>query len=305
VVLDPPSSPPLLPGQGCHRHIRSFAVHRDQVTGKDMLFAGTNGNADCPTRMYSGMYEPGSATIFRWSPQPETWQEPPDPDDRVLSLAEANGKLYATVCGKLYERVDGVQPCWTKIFTHPDDNCPAGPGENGWRGATPILDGAGSEYLMVAMEGWISHVGRLELVPEIAFFQELQVQTYLSEAWEIDTGYSILAYNDMTPFTLNNGETVVLMGLEAATPSDPLAWKDIWAPWAWFLIRYPDTNFEMRRILDPTLAVQPKLVATRTLVLSPFDSEQGHVLYAGGFDANHQSCHNRAWLYRGEIVTGH
>jgi hypothetical protein len=104
----------------------------------------------------------------------------------------------------------------------------------------------------------------------------------------------------MTPFEMPNGETVLLMGLEGSTPTDPAAWK-AWAPGAWYFVRHPDAAYELREIVDDSIQPKPKLVSTRAMIPSPFPGERGRVIYAGGFDANHESCHDTAWLYRGEL----
>jgi hypothetical protein len=295
------SDPPVLHGPDtCHRHIRSFELHRDCVTNVDMIFAGTNSRVDCPTRIYSGVYDPYLPGSISWRREPEPWEEEPGSDNRVLSLEVANGKIYATVCGKLYERQDGPDPSWKLVFTHPDNDCPAGPGENGFRGATAI-PGEQGHSLMVAMEGWQSHIGRIDLLPEIVHHQELDTAAYLHQQWGFAANYVIVAYNHMTPFEMPSGETVLLMGLEAITPDDPDAWNG-WVPDAWYFIRYPDAGYELREIVDESIQPKPKLVSTRTFLPSPFAGEKGKVIYAGGFDANHQDCHDTAWLYRGVLA---
>ena len=297
----PHSDPPMpLPADACRRHIRSFELHRDAVTGADMIFAGTNGRAGCPARIYSGVYDPSVPGSIDWGSDPEPWEEEPGADDRVLSLEVANGRLHATVCGKLYARQDGPAPSWKLLFTHPLDFCPPGPGENGFRGATAI-PGASGQDLMVAMEGIFPRIGRIALWPNVAFHQELDPRPYLYQAGGFPAGYTIIAYNEMTRFEMPGGEAVLLMGMEASTPSDPEAWKG-WAPGAWYFVRHPDASYELREIADETLQPKPKLVSTRAMIPSPFPGERGRVIYAGGFDANHESCHDTAWLYRGELA---
>ncbi|MBT3222581.1 MAG: hypothetical protein HN348_26195 [Proteobacteria bacterium] len=130
--------------------------------------------------------------------------------------------------------------------------------------------------------------------------EELDTPSFLRSEWGRWVTHSIVAYNDITPFTFPNGREVMLMGLEASTPGDPNAW-DTWAPGAWFLVRYPDETYELREIVDESLDPRP-LVSTRTFIVSPFEEDEGRVIYAGGFDANQQDCHDTAWLYRRELV---
>jgi len=154
---------------------------------------------------------------------------------------------------------------------------------------------------MVALEGLFANIGRIELRPDVVHREELKPPTFLYEAWRSPVGYTIVAYNDMTPFPLPSGETVLLLGLEASTPFDPEAWNG-WAPGAWYFARHPDATYELREIVDESIQPKPKLVSTRAMLPSPFPGERGRVVYAGGFDANRESCHNTAWLYRGELA---
>jgi hypothetical protein len=74
----PPSDPPMpLPEDACRRNIRSFELHRDGATGADMVFAGTNGRAGCPARIYSGVYDPSVPGRIDWGSDPEPWEEEP------------------------------------------------------------------------------------------------------------------------------------------------------------------------------------------------------------------------------------
>ena len=295
MVVEPGEDPLTL--AGCHHHIRSFSMHRDTVTGADLLFAGTNAQgADCPTRIYRGAYD--GKTIV-WSSEPEAWENGPAADDRVTSMAVANGKAYATACGKVFERTDGEAPIWSRIYMHADDHCPAGPGENGLRGATPI-PGPEGESLLLAMEGWRAHIGVLDLLPAIRWNNEVDTNTHLQSWLGTPIGYSIVAYDGMTRFRLPGCETVTLMGLEANTPGSPSAWNG-WAPEARYFVRHGDGRYENRRLQDDALASQPPLVAVRTMITSPFDADQGLVIYAGGFDANHVTSNDTGWLYRGTL----
>jgi hypothetical protein len=58
-------------------------------------------------------------------------------------------------------------------------------------------------------------------------------------------------------------------------------------------------HYSSVEIVDPGITPKPALVATRTLILSPFPSDPPGTLYAGGFDAGNIRPHNSAWLYRG------
>ncbi|MFC1610141.1 hypothetical protein ACFL6C_04235 [Myxococcota bacterium] len=132
---------------------------------------------------------------------------------------------------------------------------------------------------------------------------ELNARTFLRDQWgHSSVGYTILAYDGMLSIPLpGSGTRVVLIGLEARVSEGP-AWHG-WARGAWFIARFDDATYQLAEIVDPTVTPKPAMVATRAMVPSPFASEIGQVIYAGGFDANHVSdaCHDTAWLYRGEF----
>jgi hypothetical protein len=298
-----PSENPLDP-DACRRHVRSFALHRDSVTGIDRIFAGTNGNAQCPRRIFSGVHDASSPGRIRWDADPEPWADTPGPDDRVTSFAVTGGRLFATVCGKIYLRTDGVAPTWTRIFTHPDDHCPPGPGETGFRGLTPIPGGAQGDRLLMGLEGSTSQIGTVDPTAGNAADLELNVISFLRNTWGLTwVGYTIVAYNDFARIALPSGSLVHLAGLEARiaqNPDDPASWHG-WEKGAWFIVRLDEDTYELHEIVDPTISPKPTLVAVRTMIASPFAGEANEAIYAGGFDCNSVVGvnHETAWIYRG------
>ena len=100
--------------------IRSFASHRDRVTGIDLVFAGhTRG-------IFSGSYDADAPGRIRWGTSPELDGSTVSTAFsglagrlRVSSFVEANGRLYAAVGQQIYERVDGPKPQWRVIYTNP------------------------------------------------------------------------------------------------------------------------------------------------------------------------------------------
>jgi hypothetical protein len=49
--------------------------------------------------------------------------------------------------------------------------------------------------------------------------------------------------------------------------------------------------------------IRDSLVATRTMCVSPFPSDSGKVVYAGGIDCNSIPMTRQAWIYRGDFRT--
>ena len=59
-----------------------------------------------------------------------------------------------------------------------------------------------------------------------------------------------------------------------------------------------DISYEVAEITNPR---EPQLVATRTIVVSPFPEDQGRVLYFAGYDCHGVPSHNTGWIYRGAL----
>ncbi|MFC1610478.1 hypothetical protein ACFL6C_05935 [Myxococcota bacterium] len=285
----------IAPRSSCSQGVRSFGVHRDSATGVDMVFAGLS--SQCAPRIFSGVYDESKPSRIRWLGQ-EAWADPPGAHDRVTSFAETNGELYATVCGKVFKRTDGPSPIWRLAYQHPNDYCPSGPGEIGYRGATTLPTGD-----MIAVLEKYGSVTRLSPNGDtLDAAIELDGRAFLRNQWGLSwVGYIIMGYDGMLPVTLpGSGKRALLMGLVAKVSG--INWHS-WERGAWFLARFDDGTYELAEIVDPTITPKPALVSTRTLVMSPFASEAGTVIYAGGFDGNgvYGINHNSAWLYRGEL----
>lgn len=282
-------------------HVRSFTLHRDAVTGADLLFAGTSGKAKVPRGIYRATYDPSAPGKLKWNSSAEAWGRIPGPDDRVMSMTVANKKLYATVCGKLYERQDGPTPKWNLTYQHPRDRCPPTPGEWSYRGATAIDNPDGSQSIITAMEG-TSIFGRWDFQNGFKASRELALKPFLAARLKRpEIQYTIAAYNGFTKINLPNSQTIHLAGIEALIgEGQPNTWHG-WQRGAWFISRHDESSFKLNHI--PPAPKEGAMVAVRAMIQSPFASEP-HVIYAGGFDANHvlNVNHNTAWLYRGEFA---
>ena len=285
-----------------HRHVRSFFLYRDSVTKIDMLFAGVSGNKGQPTRIVPGVYDPRAPGRIRWLAA-ESFKDTPGPGDRVTSFVEANGKLYATVCGKLYERVNGASPEWRMIYQSPNDYAPVDkPGENGYRGAT-VVPGKNGDHILMAMEGREPEIRRVDPVTR-KNKQELDLRVFLKkELKRQDMKYVIPSYNDTAAITLPGGKTAHFFGIEAFVGKAPNTWRMGLEKDAWYIVRLDATNYVARRVKDDAKPHPTPMIATRSIIASPFPSELGKVLYAAGYDANHIEGvhHDTGWIYRGEF----
>lgn len=292
-----------------NRHVRSFALHRDRVTGVDRVFVGTSGKPGNPRVIISGVYDPNSVGGIRWETKAEPTNIHPGLGDRVTSFAEANGKLYAAVCNKIYRRQDGVAPLWHRVYELPGGGCPTSrPGEWGYRGLTTVKGGpAYSQHLLVGMEGTFPNMRRFVPSKPVGTFKELDLVPFLKNGLKREhVNYAIPAYNNMAKITLPSGRKALFIGIETMIYRGAVNTWHGWQRGAWFIVRLQEGVYRLRHICDKSIpeSQQRPMVATRTMVESPFPSEKGRVIYAGGFDANHivGVNHNTAWLYRGVFL---
>jgi hypothetical protein len=232
---------------------------------------------------------------------------PTRPYQRVMSFAECNGALYATMGWGIYQRQDGSTPSWTKVFTWGQD-LPLN-GDGGLRGLTSIADPAGGgQVLLVAAEGPQARLLRIAPGDHFSVTTDLNVVSYASAELHTPVRGLIAAYNNMVPYPPYPSApqpgaspgSLLIGGYHAGTPQSPsgLGRASI-APDAYLLIRDPHGGYRSQEVLDPAISPAPALVATRTIIVSPFPSDPPGTIYAGGFDAGDLLPHNSAWLYRG------
>jgi hypothetical protein len=288
--------------------LRSFALHRDRVTGADRVFAGVD-----PHGVFSGVFDPTAPGRIGWGTKPE-FDISAIPLDafpgladrlRISSFAECNGRLYAAIGQQIYERVDGPAPTWRLVYTNPRP----GRSETGLRGLTPIADPAGNgEVLLAAVEGNAARLVRVDpRTGEEA--SELDLRDFLGHAWGGPVGYVIAAYNDMTQLRAPDGRTALAIGLEAFIPPRAtlpghrfvdVGYGKVEAG-GWYLVRRADGHYSLREVTLPAPDDQSPLVAVRTILPSPFPGD-AQALYLGGYDANKAAAHDTAWVVRGTIA---
>jgi hypothetical protein len=282
------------------QQVRAIGAHRDRQTGVDQVFAGNDRFG-----VYSGTYDAAASGQIRWSTTPELDMAgivaPSFPGlslPRVTSFAECNGVLYAAVGQQIYRRLDGVSSRWELLYTNPRP----GRSETGLRGLTAIPAPSGTgQSLLVAVEGTAARIIRID-PSNGQETTELDIRAFLDEAWRTKVGYVIAAYNDMTVLRGGEGNTEVLIGIEAFLPAaSPTPAGHVRADGldggGWYLVRHGDGRYDLRKIGSRHPATGSPLVATRTIAASPFAQEPDAV-YFGGFDANKQPAHNTAWVFR-------
>ena len=287
--------------------VRSFGSHRDRITGIDHVFAGDN-----PHGIFSGVYDPTVPGRIRWSQTPELdisgtdAAKFPGLEDtlRITSFAECNDGLYASVGQQIYERTDGAAPHWRLVYTNPN----AGFSRSGLRGLTAIPGPAGhGSVLLVAVESTAARIVRID-PRDGSEATELDLRDFLTREWGMQVRYTIAAYNDMAPVRDNRGQDVLLIGLDAVIPpGTPVAAGHamlnisrgrLVEGGAWYLIRHPNGAYDLRRV--PPARPGQLMVATRSIVASPFPDERDAIYFAE-FDANKTPEHDTAWIVRSTI----
>jgi hypothetical protein len=286
--------------------IRCFAIHRDQITGADHVFAGND-----PRGIFTGVFDQGVPGHIRWGSAPEldirTLSTAAFPGLggrlRVSSFAEANGVLYAAVGQQVFQRIDGREPTWRLIYTNSQPHY----SQTGLRGVTAIANPAGpGQVLLAAVEGNGARIVRID--PRSgAETTDLDLGALLNEAWQTRVSYVIAGYNDMTEVADPRLGRVLLIGLEAfippASPRPPghtvLDVVHGLEGGAWYLIRHPDGHYDLRQVDAALPEIGRSLVAVRSIRPSPFPGERA--LYFAGYDANNTLTHSSAWIVRAPI----
>jgi hypothetical protein len=131
---------------------------------------------------------------------------------------------------------------------------------------------------------------------------ELDLNDFLARAWGMRVRYMIAAYNDMTLVHTSRGDAL-LIGLMAFIPRNiPVGaghtvvdvGYGLVESGAWYLVRWPDGRYDLHQV---TADFGHPLVATRSILASPFNGDS-NALYFAGFDANKAPAHNTAWIAR-------
>ena len=291
-----PTAPDFLP------QIRSFATHRDGITGVDLVFAG-----EMPRGIFSGSYDPAAPGSIRWNAAPEVDAAAVSSAFsglagrlRVSSFAEANGRLYAAAGQQVFERTDGRAPRWRLVYTNPLP----GHSETGLRGLTAI-PAAHGQALLATVEGTAARIVRIDPVTG-AETTELDLSRFLAQAWGMRVSYVMAAYNDMTTVPAPGGGEAVLLGLCAFIPRNvPIApghhvvdvgYGQVESG-GWYLVRWPDGRYGLHQVVA---AFPGPLVATRSICRSPFPGD-ADAIYFAGFDTNKAPIHNTAWIARAPL----
>ncbi len=84
-------------------NVRDLIVHRDQVTGADIVILGSS---PAPLGLFRAVYDPNAPGQLRWSDAPESVEDQSDLG-KWFGMAEVNGVLLASNGRSIYRRIDG------------------------------------------------------------------------------------------------------------------------------------------------------------------------------------------------------
>jgi len=286
--------------------VRAMMVHRDAVTGIDRLFVaiGTAG-------LYSGVYDPAAPGKIRWDKQSESGAVA----RRILAIVEANGSLYFSANSNIYKRTDGPNPRYAVVY-----DAAGGSGENivstigGIRGLTAIASPSRDGQSLIfnwAPDGKNSHgcIFRLDPQPNggVRSVRETclgdLVSNYLNGA---RVPFLFGPYNFFLPVTdPETHEQKYLLGLDVLVvdPSVSKAERNANGPGGWYAgalyaVRDSRANYSIREVNERHQPGKPNLVSVRSYALSPFPSDNGQVIYFGGYDGNWVTNQDTAWIFR-------
>jgi hypothetical protein len=317
---------------------RAMAQFRDQATGVDRIFlALASPGRGAGDAIYSGVYDPTAPGSILWDTTPETPGIGAS-QHRVMSFAAFNGQLFATSATTVWQRTSTPSANvpvvgWSDVWDYSGPTpLPIGAASSGLRGLTAIPGTAGSDGFMLAvMEGNPGDTLRLQPTPsgisvehETALWQLLAPLPFeggvtaagLLNPNRPDPGhYIIAAFNNILEVKRPLSQArVSLIGMED--------YNEFWGHElsAWFAARDGAAGYTLHEIpklplrpgIDQPLDPDIGLRAVRSFAVSPFLEDDGHVLFAGGFDPvfpcgvgqkGPYNLRGNGWIYRAGITT--
>jgi len=286
------------PEKGVRWVPRDVEVYRDKVTGVERIFM-VLGNPG----IISGVYDKSQPTSIRWDDDIEFPTEGAF-STRPLGITQANGKLYFSVGGVIYERRDGPRPTYEQVANLGDGvNTEIG----GVRGLTPIPNpnGEGESILFMWTPNSRSAGCMKRLDPDgtggYTLHEEACLGPLMGEALGVETVYTLGAYSNIVPVTdPRSGETVRLVGFQTKIKgAEHSTWNGYYQG-AMYAIRTSGQEYRLAEVNGRYASGKPTLVAPRTFVRSPFAQEKG-MLYVAGHDSNFQLSSDMAWVFRAPI----
>jgi hypothetical protein len=268
----------------------------------ETLFAGAEQGDVSDAAIYRGVYDRSALGSIRWNPAPETIAL----RQRVMSMVDCNGALFAAVKPSIFRRNDRTNS-WEVIYTYPITYPFDQKYSSGFRGLTCIKGPGGNNVLLSGFEGVEGDI--LTIDPQTGLVAvELDSRQFLTHQWGSPPAIPdiVAGHNDIPLVNRGSGE-IGLFGLLTRSP------KATETNSAWFFSRTNGNppEYQLHEVSAPPNWPYQRsnslLLAIRTIAVSPFPEDQGQVLYMGGYDVPgyhiSSTYHNTAWLYRVGINT--
>jgi poly(A) polymerase len=282
---------------------RAIGLHKDQITNVTTIFAGLQDYG-----IFSGSYNPAVPGKIQWNNTRAEFVTPTN--ERVMGFTVCNNVVYVATSdggiGHIYRRTDGRTPMWSLVKT-----TSGGPNGEDLRGLTAVPNPNGTGEVL--WYSWNKLASRIDPNNSFAETVEYRYTDSLTKQLGVEVQYILAAYNDNIPMfnPTNSTEDVRLIGFEmkysvAGLRSSP---RPNWEGWAtdgqYYERRQSGRNITYVRkyIVNNSPIIRDSLVATRTMCVSPFPSDSGKVVYAGGMDCNSIPMSRTAWIYRGNFRT--
>jgi hypothetical protein len=296
---------------------RSFGQHVDRVTGVSSIYAGvwvgeSGAVGEYRSSIYRAVHDEKAPGHLRWLPEPELTGV-----GRVMAFARANGDLYASCCildespnsGGIFRRIDGPSPRWELVYRWKEYDLTVWDDEQRMmRGLTAVPDTANpAKEVLIGFRYFPTPIiERIDPQHGHKATVELDLRDFFGEAFHgggTYTGVIRAAYNPFTPFIdRRSGKAeLYLCGVQVYHPGFPKPPHN----GSNYLVRRSDGTYDWGRVFDDDHPVPEgrSLDATREIVASPFDADNGRVLYFAGYDGPYVD-NRTAWIYRGTIRDG-
>jgi arylformamidase len=284
-------------------NVRELWLHRDRVTGADLLFVAANPS---PLGLIAGVFDATAPGRIRWRSEPEITAQGRRGTSKWFGMATVNGVLFASDVDAVFRRDDGPQPKWTKVLQFPRGRGDEGGAEV--RGLTTVPNPQSitgrpeKEMLLLAtqMKLWRMRVPPLT-TDQHEHTAELDLVPWFSEQVGEPIIFAESAFNRLTPFRTAPDTTPVWpIGFQVVYPvpgktlsnHDPESYrlKDD----AWYLLRDASAHYTLHRIDSDR-----RLFLARDFKPSPF-AEEPHTLYACGYNGSYfKGSLGTAWVFKG------
>lgn len=283
-------------------NVREVWLHRDRITGADLLFVAANPS---PLGLQAGVFDAKAPGRIRWHAEPEVAAQGQGGKSKWFGMASVNGVLLASDRHAVYRREDGPQPKWTSVVKFPSASDEEGSGVRGLTAVPNPQSITGWPEKEMALLGTQLKLWRIRIPAEAGvkheYVAEIDLIPWFAEKTGKPIAFAESAFNRLTPFRVApDASPVWPIGFQVVYPvpgkklsnDDPASFslKDD----AWYLLRDQNARYTLHRIESDR-----RLFLARDFKPSPFATEP-HALYACGFNGSYfKGSLGTAWIYKG------